>query len=75
MIHYYFYAFVCLLSCILLYICDSAIYVIVIVDMCDFYFALSICHIICDAHLLLLPLLSFEANELCYSYSCLTHIL
>ena len=49
MIHYYVYAFmfVCLLSCILLYICDSAIYVIVIFDMCDFYFALSICHITC----------------------------
>ena len=41
------YAFVCLLSCILLYICDSAIYVIVIFDRCDFYFALSICHITC----------------------------
>ena len=38
MIHYYVYAFVCLPSCILLYLCDSAIYVIVIYDMRDLYF-------------------------------------
>ena len=36
MIHYY--AFVCLLLCIKLYLCDSDIYVIVIFDMCALYF-------------------------------------
>ena len=44
----YYYAFVCLLSCIHLYLCDSAIYVIVIYDMCALYFWYSlICHITC----------------------------
>ena len=36
-----------LLSCILLYLCDSDIYVIVIYDMCALYFTLFICHITC----------------------------
>ena len=43
----YYYAFVCLLSCIHLYLCDSAIYVIVIYDMCALYVTLCICHITC----------------------------
>ena len=36
-----------LLSCTLLYLCDSDIYVIVIYDMCVLYFTLFICHITC----------------------------
>ena len=56
MIHYYYYAFVCLLSCILLYLCDSDIYVIVIYDMCALYFEfLYMSYHLCYAHLLLLP--------------------
>ena len=35
MIHYY--AYVCLLLCIRLYLCDSDIYVIMIFDMCALY--------------------------------------
>jgi hypothetical protein len=54
-IHYYYYAFVWLLSCILLYLCDSDIYVIVIYDMCALYFALFLSYHLCYAHLPLLP--------------------
>ena len=56
MIHYYYYAFVCLLSCILVYLCDSDIYVIVIYDMCALYFEfIDMSYHLCYAHLLLLP--------------------
>ena len=55
MIHYYYYAFVCLLSCILLYLCDSVIYVIVIYDMCALYFELFMSYHLCYALLSLLP--------------------
>ena len=56
MIHYYFYAFICLLSCILLYLCDSDIYVIVIYDMCALYFEFFyMSYHLSYAHLPLLP--------------------
>ena len=52
MIHYYYYAFMCLLSCILLYLCDSDIYVIVIYDMCALYFiTIYMSYHLCYAHL------------------------
>ena len=71
MIHYYYYAFVCLLSCILLYLCDSDIYMIVIYDMCALYFEfIDMSYHLCYAHLLLLPRLYSDANELYYLYSC-----
>ena len=69
----YYYAFVCLLSCIHLYLCDSAIYVIVIYDMCALYFEFFICHIT-------LMLIWFAsafysiANEPYDLYSCLFRI-
>ena len=76
MIHYYHYAFVCLPSCIKLYLCDSDIYVIVIYDMCALYFEfLYMSYHLCYAHLPLLLLLYSDANELYYLYSCLIHIL
>ena len=34
-------------SCLLLYLCDSDIYVIMIYDMCALYFEFFICHITC----------------------------
>ena len=46
-IHYYYYAFMCLPSCIKLYLCDSDIYLIVIYDMCALYFEFFIWHITC----------------------------
>ena len=71
MIHYYDYAFMCLLSCILLYLCDSDIYVIVIYNMCALYFVfIDMSYHLCYAHLLLLPHLYSDANELYYLYSC-----
>ena len=72
----YYYAFVCLLSCILLYLCDSDIHMIMIYDMCALYFEfLYMSYHLCYAHLPLLPRLYSDANELCYLYSCLFHIL
>ena len=42
-----------LLSCILLYLCDSVIYVIVIHDMCALYFVfIGMSYHLCYAHLL-----------------------
>ena len=72
MIHYY--AFMCLLSCIKLYLCDCDIYVIVIFDMCALYFELFICHITCVMLICLASVFYSDANELYYLYSCLFHI-
>ena len=71
-IHYY--AFVCLLLCIKLYLCDSDIYVIMIYDMCAFYFELFTCHITCAMLICFASAFHFDANELYYLYSCLFHI-
>ena len=71
MIHYY--AFVCLLLCIKLYLCDSNIYVIVICDMCALYFESFICHISCIMLICLASAFNSDANELYYLYSCLFH--
>jgi hypothetical protein len=61
--------------CLLLYLCDSDIYVIVIYDMCALYFEfLYMSYHLCNAHLPLLPRLYSDANELYYLYSCLIHI-
>ena len=67
-IHYY--AFVCLLLCIKLYLCDSDIYVIMIYDMCALYFELFICHITCVMLICLASAFYSDANELYYLYSC-----
>ena len=65
MIHYYYYAFVCLLSRSYLYPCDSVIYVIVIYDMCALYFEfLYMSYHLCYAHLLLLP--RFTPMQMCF---------
>ena len=72
MIHYY--AFVCLLLCIKLYLCDSDIYVIVIFDMCALYFESCICHITCVILICAASAFNSDANELYYLYSCLFHI-
>ena len=62
-----------LLSCILLYLCDSDIYVIVINDMCALYFALFICHVTCVMLICFAFAFNSDANELYYLYSCLFH--
>ena len=68
------YICVCVYSYALNYLCDSDIYVIVIYDMCAFYFELFICHITC-AMLICFPSTFYSnANELYYLYSCLSHI-
>ena len=71
-IHYY--AFVCLLLCIKLYLCDSDIYVIMICDMCALYFESFICHITCVMLICFASVFYSDANELYYLYSCLFHI-
>ena len=72
MIHYY--AFVCLLLCIKLYLCDSDIYVIMIYDMCALYFESFVCHIACAMLICFASAFYSDANELYYLYSCLFHI-
>ena len=76
MIQYYYYAFVCLLSCILFYLCDSDIYVIVIYDICALYFEFfNMSYHLSYAHLPLLPYFYSDANESFLLYSCLFHII
>ena len=57
------------------FLCDSDIYVIMIYDMCALYFELFICHITCVVLICFASVFYSDANELCYLYSCLFHIL
>ena len=76
MIHYY--AFMCLLSCIELYLCDSDIYMIVIVmryvtcvlSTLNYLYVISL--VLCS--FALLPRFTPMQNELYFLYSCLFHI-
>ena len=60
--------------CLLLYLCDSDIYVIVIYDMCALYFEFLYVISLVQCSFALLPRLNSDANELYYLYSCLFHI-
>ena len=73
MIHYYAFV-VCLLLSIKLYLCESDIYVIVIYDMCAFYFELFTCHVICAMLICFASAFYSDANEFYYLYSCLFYI-